>query len=108
MRATGLLMAGRQAFREFDDIALEWRALAERRRTYFTELYDSGRWKLYYTKEQYVVRVREVVSTAAAWARIAPLPAEIMQGVARNTDVGAPTFARSSDLPLPAVGKSRD
>ena len=55
-------------------VALRWRALAERRRAHFIELYDSGRWKLYFTEEQFVARMREAVQGSERWAEVAPRP----------------------------------
>jgi uncharacterized repeat protein (TIGR03809 family) len=57
-----------------DEVALKWRALAERRRAHFIELYDSGRWKLYFTEEQFIARMREAVRGSERWAVIAPRP----------------------------------
>lgn len=57
-----------------DQVALKWRALAERRRAHFIELYDSGRWKLYFTEEQFVARMREAVQGSERWAEVAPRP----------------------------------
>jgi uncharacterized repeat protein (TIGR03809 family) len=57
-----------------DEVALKWRALAERRRAHFIELYDSGRWKLYFTEEQFIARMREAVRGSERWAEIAPRP----------------------------------
>jgi uncharacterized repeat protein (TIGR03809 family) len=53
-------------------LAQKWRELAERRREHFAELYRSGRWRHYYTEEQFVAQMREVVRAAEEWARIAP------------------------------------
>jgi uncharacterized repeat protein (TIGR03809 family) len=55
----------------FDDVSARWHSLAERRRAHFRELYESGRWRLYYTEEQFRNRVREVAEAAEAWAQIA-------------------------------------
>jgi uncharacterized repeat protein (TIGR03809 family) len=57
-----------------DEVALKWRALAERRRAHFIELYDSGRWKLYFTEEQFIARMREAVRGSERWAENAPRP----------------------------------
>ena len=57
-----------------DQAALKWRDLAERRRAHFVDLYKSGRWKHYYTDEQFVVRMREAIAAANRWAEIAPRP----------------------------------
>ena len=46
----------------YDEVAQKWRDLAERRRLYFVDLYLSGRWKHYYTEEQFYQRMREVIS----------------------------------------------
>jgi len=54
--------------------ALKWRDLAERRRAHFVELYRSGRWKHYYTDEEFVVQLREATMAAYRWAKIAPRP----------------------------------
>ncbi len=57
-----------------DQAALKWRDLAERRQAHFVDLYKSGRWKHYYTDEQFVVRIREAIAAANRWAEIAPRP----------------------------------
>ena len=57
-----------------DNAARKWRDLAERRRAYFVELYQSGRWTHYYTDEQFVVCLRQAVAAAERWAEIAPRP----------------------------------
>jgi uncharacterized repeat protein (TIGR03809 family) len=54
-----------------DEISRKWRDLAERRLAYFTELYRSGRWKHYYTEDDFVVRMRDVVKAAKVWSNLA-------------------------------------
>ena len=54
--------------------ARKWRALAERRRAHFVELYNSGRWKRYYSGEQFLLRLREAIRVSERWAAIAPSP----------------------------------
>ncbi|MBV9199449.1 MAG: TIGR03809 family protein [Alphaproteobacteria bacterium] len=54
--------------------AQKWRALAERRRAHFVELYHSGRWKRYYSEEQFLLRLREAIQVSERWAEIAPSP----------------------------------
>ena len=61
--------------RPYDDVARKWRDLAERRRAHFVDLYRSGRWKHYYTEEQFLARMREVIHAAETWTRLAS-PAE--------------------------------
>ena len=55
-------------------ITQKWRDLAERRRAYFIELYETGRWKHYYTEEMLVTRTREAVRLAETWERLSAPP----------------------------------
>ena len=59
-----------------DEVALKWRALAERRQAHFIELYQSGRWKHYFSEERFLMRMREAVRASERWAEIAPRPAD--------------------------------
>ena len=65
-------MAIRQYPHAMQSAALKWRELAERRRAHFIELFRSGRWKHYYTKEEFSVQLRDAIDVADRWARIAP------------------------------------
>jgi hypothetical protein len=68
----GFSMSERPALRQLDKTAQKWCALAEKRRAYFTELYRSGRWKLYYSEDELIARIRDVVADAERWEQIAP------------------------------------
>jgi len=59
-----------------DELARKWLDLAERRLAYFTELYRCGRWRRYYTPEQFAVRVEDVMKAVAAWRGLSGLPPE--------------------------------
>jgi uncharacterized repeat protein (TIGR03809 family) len=59
-----------------DQVALKWRALAERRRAHLIELYQSGRWKRYYSEESFLRCMREAIRATERWADIAPRPAD--------------------------------
>ena len=54
-----------------DQVAKRWRDLADRRRSHFVELYESGRWKLYYSEADFIARMREVVQAAERWEKLA-------------------------------------
>jgi uncharacterized repeat protein (TIGR03809 family) len=58
------------------EITRKGRELAERRRAHLVELYDTGRWKHYYTREQLLVRMREAIKVAETWERLAVPPSE--------------------------------
>jgi uncharacterized repeat protein (TIGR03809 family) len=45
--------------------------LAERRRAYLAELYESGRWRRFYSKDAFLECAREAVRSVDAWTRIA-------------------------------------
>jgi uncharacterized repeat protein (TIGR03809 family) len=64
-------MSARQGTGPYDSVARKWLALAERRKLYLVELYDSGRWKRYYTEAQLLDEMREVVRACDEWARLA-------------------------------------
>ncbi len=51
-----------------------WRALAERRRAHLVELYESGRWKHYYTDDEFLVAMRDAIQAVDRWAELAPRP----------------------------------
>ena len=69
-------MSGRVNKQPYGDVARKWRDLADRRRAHFAELYRSGRWRHYYTEEEFLIRMREVVKAAETWAQLATHPGE--------------------------------
>src|SRR5438309_11882724 len=80
----GSTMAKQLTSRAYDLVVHKWRDLAERRRAHFVDLYNSGRWRHYYTEAQFLARMREVVETAETWAKIAPRPTEAERAAARS------------------------
>lgn len=56
------------------EITRKWRALAEQRRAHFIELYDTGRWKHYYTEEEFLARMREAIRLAETWEQLSKAP----------------------------------
>ncbi len=67
---------------EMERVALKWRDLAERRRAHFIDLYRSGRWRHYYTNEEFLAEMRDAIAIAQRWAKIAPRPEERPQQAA--------------------------
>lgn len=55
-----------------DEPARKWRALAERRRAHFVELYQTGRWRHYYSPDEFLKQLRGAVAIADRWAQLAP------------------------------------
>lgn len=54
-----------------EKISQRWHDLAERRLAYFVELYQSGRWRHYYTQEAFALRMLDVIKAARIWGEIA-------------------------------------
>jgi hypothetical protein len=54
-----------------DVVTRKWHDLAERRLAYFTELYRSGRWTHYYTRERFALRMLDVIRAAKVWGELA-------------------------------------
>ena len=52
-------------------IARKWKALAERRRNYLVELYQTGRWRRYYSEATFLVAMRAVKADIEAWGKLA-------------------------------------
>ena len=57
------------------EAALKWRELTERRHEHFVDMFHSGRWKHYYTEEQFLRYMRESIRLKERWSLIAPLSA---------------------------------
>jgi uncharacterized repeat protein (TIGR03809 family) len=72
-------MTDEQALRRFNKTAEKWRDLAEKRRLYFEELHQSGRWKYYYTEPEFYRRLGKAAELVELWepvlkARLTDLP----------------------------------
>ena len=53
--------------------ALErWRVLAERRLEHMTMLYETGRWRRYFSEERFLRIIRDSKAAVAHWQRLAP------------------------------------
>ena len=52
------------------EMARKWHALAERRRRHFVDLYRSDRWRRYYTEEQFLLQMRDVIQNVEAWEKV--------------------------------------
>jgi uncharacterized repeat protein (TIGR03809 family) len=69
-------MSGPHTFRRFAQITQKWCDLVDRRCAHFIELHTSGRWKRYYTEQQFLLLMREAVRFAEIWAEMVPRPGE--------------------------------
>jgi uncharacterized repeat protein (TIGR03809 family) len=53
-------------------IAQKWRGIAERRSAHHVEMFYSGRWRHYYSDEDFLLAMRSAILMAKRWAAIAP------------------------------------
>jgi uncharacterized repeat protein (TIGR03809 family) len=72
-------MTDDQPLRRFNKTAEKWRDLAEKRRLYFEELHQSGRWKYYYTEALFYRRLSKAAELVEMWepvlkARLTEVP----------------------------------
>ena len=58
----------------YGSVARRWLALVERRQEHLIELCDTGRWRHYYTKAEFLDEMRKVLRVRDQWAGIAGLP----------------------------------
>ncbi|MFO1100308.1 MAG: TIGR03809 family protein [Xanthobacteraceae bacterium] len=61
----------------------KWLALAHRRKDHLVDLYQSGRWRLYYSEAEFICRVREAVREIDRWSAT-----ERASATAEASDVG--------------------
>ena len=62
-------------FAHLAEAARKWRMLADGRFAHFVELFQTGRWKRYFSSEEdFLNRMREAMALRDRWAEIAPLP----------------------------------
>jgi uncharacterized repeat protein (TIGR03809 family) len=93
-------MTDEQALRRFNRTAEKWRDLAEKRRLYFEELHQSGRWKYYYTEALFYQRLGKAAELVELWepvlkARVTELPSA-PQSSAMSALASAPKSAPKS------------
>jgi uncharacterized repeat protein (TIGR03809 family) len=50
-----------------EELARRWRALTDRRREHFAEMYQSGRWRRYYTEEKFLAQMKATMQVAEAF-----------------------------------------
>jgi uncharacterized repeat protein (TIGR03809 family) len=58
----------------YDRVARRWLALVERRQEHLIELCDTGRWRHYYTHDEFLIEMRKLLRVRDRWATIAGVP----------------------------------
>lgn len=53
------------------ELSRKWHALAVQRRDYLAELYESGRWRRYFTEQDFLALMRDTVKSVENWEALA-------------------------------------
>ena len=79
-------------------VVARWRILAQQRLDHLTELYESGRWKLYHTESDFLAMVHEARAALKVWQDLAPpdatLDKPIEVAIAQSEDGMPESLAR--------------
>jgi hypothetical protein len=83
-------------------LAARWQHLAEQRLDYLTELFESGRWRRYYSERAFLENIQEAKAAVGTWRRLSRGPAEVDHVVESplatpEAAIGAETGFVSSD-----------
>jgi hypothetical protein len=83
-------------------LAARWQHLAEQRLDYLTELFESGRWRRYYSERAFLENIQEAKTAVGTWRRLSRGPAEVDHVVENplampEAAIGAETGFVSSD-----------
>jgi len=96
----------------YDSTAGRWLALVERRQQNFIELWNTGRWKRYYTHTQFFDEMRKMLDLRNRWASLAGLPVTEQIVVWHSNKLNTQANRDGSELELrppphggPAVGR---
>jgi len=78
--------------------------LAERRLEHMSVLYETGRWRRYFTEERFLSIIRESTEAVERWRQIAP---EQIMDAPRSTLAAEPAMARTQPPPSPFAFEPR-
>jgi uncharacterized repeat protein (TIGR03809 family) len=96
------------------EVIARWCALAEQRLNYLTEMFESGRWRRYYTEVAFLENIKEAKFAVETWRglstppRVRPVTPDLARGVAAvelalsESAVPAPVNIAEPD-PVPIV-----
>jgi uncharacterized repeat protein (TIGR03809 family) len=94
------------------DLGARWRGLAERRLEYLTELFESGRWRRYYSERAFLEDIQQAKAAVALWRNLSmpqPIPAKMPQPIPAKMPHGegiapsAPIIAQAAPIIAPAA-----
>ena len=83
--------------KQYQHVLERWRVLADQRLEHMTLLYETGRWRRYFTEEKFLSVIRETKAAAEMWHRLAPEDAQ----QALFTLAAEEALGRTQPLPSP-------
>ena len=69
--------------RSFDHVSQDFRALAQRRHAYYLELLQSGRWRRYFSEQEFGERLCDVLNVTKFWTTLAGDTSETQRAAER-------------------------
>jgi uncharacterized repeat protein (TIGR03809 family) len=86
------------------DVGARWRDLAERRLEYLTELFESGRWRRYYSERAFLEDIHQAKAAVALWRNLSmPQPIETAPPMSQRRAVGLLALLATRDERFSAV-----
>lgn len=85
------------------NIVARWCALAEQRLDYLTELFETGRWRRFYTEREFLENIQEAKAAVLTWRDLLGREASL-----DNTEVDLAWLGRRRTSPLPLTPLPRD
>lgn len=86
------------------DLVSRWRVLAQQRLNHLIELYESGRWKLYYKEQDFLARVQEARAALKVWEQLAPADPVRDKPVEVALAQDALRYETAPQIPSPSLG----
>ena len=83
------------------DVLARWRALAEQRLDYLTELFESGRWRRFHGEAAFLENIKEAKAAVETW-RALSTPVAATESVVTDLAAARPTRVRRS-APTPVL-----
>jgi hypothetical protein len=93
-------MTDEHPLHRFNKTAEKWRDLAEKRRLYFEDLHQSGRWKYYYTEALFFRRLGRATELVELWEPV--LKARVTELPSAPKSAPPNSAPKSPPMPLPS------
>jgi uncharacterized repeat protein (TIGR03809 family) len=93
-------MTDEHPLRRFNKTAEKWRDLAEKRRLYFEELHQSGRWKYYYTETVFYRRLGKAAELVELWEPVLKARLTVLPSAPKSPTMSPPAMSAPKSPPM--------